>query len=221
MEKLSESLTNKLIRLPETGMGYQIVDATYRDYRHRDAIVLNGSLIEPIVGDVRQMMKSLLSEDVQYIAKSASYTSDIIDVNLRTLPMMFKSAQFDESLSAESASTSNSLEDEVFIRFSAFLDDKRITKDKGLVPGTYATTFEDAEYCLDNRINPVARYALPSTKAVKYAFRVEPPAKTELKRGTVQPANDQPGGGDEVVFVKGSPANTVTKVQDLTVSAKL
>jgi hypothetical protein len=221
MQKLSESLSEKLIRLPETGMGYQIVDATYRDYRHRDAIVLNGSLIEPIVGDVKQMMKSLFSEDIDYIAKSANYTSDIIDINLRSLPMMFKSAQFSEDFAAENASTSNSLEDELFIRFSAFLQDKRITKDKGLVSGTFATTFEDAEYCLDNYINPIARYALPSTKAVKYAFRIEPPVKTDLKRGIVQPANDQPGGGKEVIFVKGSPANTVTKVQDLTVSAKL
>lgn len=157
MQKLSESLTQKLIHLPETGMGYQIVDATYRDFRHRDALVLNGSLIEPIVGDVRQMMKSIFNEDVQYFAKSASYTSEIIDVNIKSMPMMFKSAQFSESLAADSALTSYSLEGEVFVRFSPFLDDKRITKDKGLVPGTYATTFDDAEYCLKYHINPVSR----------------------------------------------------------------
>jgi hypothetical protein len=221
MRKLSDSLTDKLIGLPETGMGYQIVEATYKDYSHRDALVLNGSLIEPIVGNVQLMMKSLLAEDVVYAAKYASVSSDIIDVNLRSLPSMFKSSMYIEAKSANSATTSYTNGVEEFIRFSAFLNDKRITKDKGLVPGTFATTFEDAKYCLDRQIDPVARYALPSTKAVKYAFQIEPPARIEVKRGIVQPANDQPGGGDEVEFINGSPANTVTQIHDLTVSAKL
>jgi hypothetical protein len=215
MEKLSSSLTRKLVSLPETGMGFQIVEAIYSDYQRRDAIVLNGTFIEPIVGDVRYMMRALMSEDVSTMEKSAHISTRIIDVNLRSMPTMFKAARYDESAGADQASVTYTKAGEIFIRFSSFLEDIRITEDGGLVPGTYATTNDDATYCLDNHIDPIARYALPSTSSIKYEFQIEPPAKIETKRGIVQPANDQPGGGIEVLFTKGSPAATVTHTYEL------
>lgn len=215
MRKLASSLTEKMIHMPETGMGYQIVTATYRDHSRRDAIVLNCSLIEPIIGDAQQLIKALLNEDLQSFEKRASYAEDILDVNLRNLPMMFKAVQFDETLSAQNASISHSRQDELFIRFSAFLNDRRITSDGGLLSGTFATTDQDAQFCVKKRIDPRARYALPNPNPVRYAFQIEPPAMTSLKRGIVQPANNQPGGGVEVIFINGSPAHSVTQTYTL------
>ena len=212
MQKLASSLTEKMIHMPETGMGYQIVTATYRDHRQRNAIVLNCSLIEPIIGDAQQLIKTLLSEDIQFTEKTASYAEDIIDVTLRDLPSIFKAIQFNESLAAQNASVSYSISDELFIRFSVFLNDHRITGNQGLLPGTYATTYHDAQLCLARRDDPRARYALPNPIPVKYAFQIEPPAMTRLRRGIVQPANNQPGGGEEVIFINGSPAHTVTNI---------
>jgi hypothetical protein len=107
------------------------------------------------------------------------------------------------------------LKGEVFIRFSAYENDRRVTANRGLEPGTYATTLADAEVCIEKGEDPIARYALPSLESPKYAFRITPPDKTAIQGGTVEPANGQPGGGAETIFPEGTPANTVSYAKDV------
>lgn len=99
---------------------------------------------------------------------------------------------------------------EIFKRFSAYANDKRVTAGRGLTPGTFATTKEDADMHIKTGSDAVARYALPGSKPASKVFTISPAADTELKRGTVQPANNQPGGGVEVIFVNGLPDGTVS-----------
>ena len=47
----------------------------------------------------------------------------------------------------------------------------------------------------------VACYALPEDKPASSVFTIRPAQDTDLQRGTVAPANNQPGGGVEVIFV--------------------
>ena len=84
-----------------------------------------------------------------------------------------------------------------------------MTAKGGLVPGTYATTEEDAKHVKTGR-DAVKRYALPNPAPAVHVFTIAPPVKTKLKCGVAQPAYGQPGGGVEVIFVNGSPDNTVT-----------
>ena len=77
------------------------------------------------------------------------------------------------------------------------------------MPGTYATTEEDAKHVKTGR-DAVKRYALPNPKPAVYVFTIDPPLRTTLKRGVAQPAYGQPGGRVEVIFVNGSPDKTVT-----------
>lgn len=98
---------------------------------------------------------------------------------------------------------------EIFIRFSAFANDRRITPGKGLVAGTFATTKEDADAHVRTGADAVVRYALPNPAPASNVFTIYPPDSTDLKRGTAQPANNQTGGGIEVIFVNGLPDGTV------------
>lgn len=98
---------------------------------------------------------------------------------------------------------------EVFKRFSAFANDKRITRGRGLTNGTFATTAADAAN-VHTGSEAVARYALPNNRPATNVFSINPPEDTRLQRGIAQPANGQPGGGEEVIFVFGTPDNTVT-----------
>jgi hypothetical protein len=41
-------------------------------------------------------------------------------------------------------------------------------------------------------------------------FTIRPTKGTDIQRGTVEPANGQPGGGVEVIFTSGTTVNTVT-----------
>lgn len=90
---------------------------------------------------------------------------------------------------------------EVFKRFSAFANDRRVTSAWGLVAGTFATTREDADAYVKTGMEAVACYALPEDKPASSVFTIRPAQDTDLQRGTVAPANNQPGGGVEVIFV--------------------
>ena len=59
-------------------------------------------------------------------------------------------------------------------------------------------------------MDAVARYALPEDKPASNVFTIRPAADTDLQRGTVAPANNQPGGGVEVIFVNALPDGTVS-----------
>jgi hypothetical protein len=100
--------------------------------------------------------------------------------------------------------------EEKFKRFSAYANDRRVTASGALVPGTYATTEQDAAKHVKTGRDAVKRYALPNPAPAVHVFTIEPPLRTRLQRGVAQPAYGQPGGGVEVIFVNGSPDKTVT-----------
>lgn len=115
-----------------------------------------------------------------------------------------------KSAAAEDAPVTLTEAGEVFKRFSAFANDRRVTAGMGLVAGTFATTKEDADANVRTGMDAVARYALPNPAPASNVFAINPPTDSELRRGTAQPANNQPGGGVEVIFVNGLPDGTVT-----------
>jgi len=213
--EFSPEIQKKLLSLSESGMGYQIVEATYSDYSSEEYLVMNAAIAEPTNNrSVQDILKSIYLKEANRVYKSAS--KDIIDVRLEANKGIFKAsvAKLGEAKGADNATEGQTNKNERFTRFSYFEDDKRIDKvNKKVFPGTYATTFEDALYCINNRIDPVARYALPSAFIVEYTlytFDIRPLEKTPIKRGTAEPANDQPGDGIEVLFTEGTDSNTVS-----------
>jgi hypothetical protein len=127
--------------------------------------------------------------------------------------LLAKGAQYEfapKSEEAKDAPITLTTDSEEFKRFSPFANDRRVTAAMGLVAGTFATTSEDAKAHIKTGMDAVARYALPSDKPANNVFTINPSADTNLQRGTVAPANNQPGGGVEVIFVDGSPDGTVT-----------
>ena len=115
-----------------------------------------------------------------------------------------------KSSEAKDAPITVTSEGDIFKRFSPYANDRRVTAGRGLAPGTFATTKEDADAHVKTGMDAVARYALPADKPASNVFAISPAADTDLQRGTVAPANNQPGGGVEVIFVNGTPDGTVT-----------
>jgi hypothetical protein len=98
---------------------------------------------------------------------------------------------------------------DVFMRFTAYSNDRRITPEKGLLPGTYATTEEDSRAVATGE-QAVERYALPNPAPAVYRFRIDPTAGTQHQAGIVQPAYGHAGGGVEVLFTVGTARGTVS-----------
>lgn len=102
-----------------------------------------------------------------------------------------------------------------FARFTAYENDRRITADGALVPGTYATTWFDALLYVRTGEEAVERYALPDPTPAKYRFKIDPPACTPYREGVVQPSYEHEGGGAEVLFEQGTAPRTVTDRKEL------
>ena len=216
MLKLNESETNDLLAQPETGMGYQIVEAILRDNREEQGIVYNAELL---FLDHETQQRDLQSDPYAMVLKLAESSGTKIK-KLRVLPRetaTHRSAGIGEASAVlknkttptKDASIEKTKADEVFKRFSAYANDRRRRPDGSWRAGTYATTEEDARRIRTGK-DAVARYALPNPAPASYVFTGCPNKDTEIQKGTVAPAHGQPGGGVEVIFTKGIQPNTVT-----------
>jgi hypothetical protein len=204
-----------LLEQPESGMGYQVVEVTMTDFKTRRAVVYNAELL-------------LFDEEPHAILKTANFarllaeartSSDEIK-SLRVLPRSM-AGELVEAVKesppaygrgagpARDATPEKTRAGEVFKRFSAFANDRRILPDGSLRPGTYGTTAKDATNVRTGR-EAVARYALPDPRPASNRFTIEPREDTMVQSGIVEPAYSQPGGGVEVSFTAGTQPGAVT-----------
>lgn len=104
--------------------------------------------------------------------------------------------------------------EEGFVRYVAYSQDRRVTEDGGLSPGTYATTVNDAG-SVPSGLAAVGRYALPNPRPARYASTVVPDPNTVIDYGTVVSMFGQAGGGVEAHFVNGTGPGTVSRPYEI------
>ena len=213
MFKLNLTLQSHLLNQPESGMGYQIVEATTFDNAIKRGIAYNAELFlfeeEP-----RAMLKAsyqnLLAE--AKISTGEIKSLHVVTNTTSTSPafVLRETSVSGEKKShpAKDAPIERTKEREVFKRFTAYENDHRIASDGRLLPGTYATTEEDAKHVRTGK-EAVARYALPNPKPASNKWTIKPHKDTFIQYGIVEPAYGQPGGGVEVIFTKGTDPRTV------------
>ena len=209
--KLSTEQVRELVNQPETGMGYQYVEASMNDFSIVKGVVLNSEVfipeekIEKIMGKRFITYSAVLNE-----AESPGYIRKI-NVIGRDRLHLGETKYFAKAAGTPASQAVISLteKDQIFKRFSPYGNDHRINEDGSLKPGAYATTEADARNAKTGT-EATNRYALPSDEPAIYVFTIQPPEKTPVRIGTVEPANGKPGGGTEVLFENGSPKNTVT-----------
>jgi hypothetical protein len=217
MELLNENRQRELIAQPESGMGYQNVAIELRNGEARYGTVFNAEFLL-YSGESPHLLEKISDP----FARSRLLEQNQLGFgeeisSLRVLPTEADvSTRVQESSPATQSSSgaSNAPEEELqqeeqFKRFSAYANDRRVTANGALVPGTYATTEADAKH-VQTGSDAVKRYALPNPAPAVHVFTIRPPMKTKLRRGVAQLAYGQPGGGVEVIFVNGSPNKTVT-----------
>jgi hypothetical protein len=217
-------LKNYLKERPEYGMGYQKVRVKLSTGTFETGYVLNGSsFFKP--DELGSRMDILVAE---ILARNEKSSLSIVDLDIIARPpdtlrgvRRIRTTQFsgaylaNESLiaraseAAKDAPITTTLDGEQFRRFSAFEDDYKITEKRGLLPGAFATTAEDAT-TVKTGAEAVVRYALEDKRPANKRFAIDPEEDTRLQRGIVQPAYGEPGGGVEVIFVDGTGDYTVT-----------
>lgn len=220
--KAWDSDQNKLLSLPETGMGYQIIDAKWlsKSYKNR-FVVYNSELVVDLDSQFSEFKRKIITEGYSTILSKVDKlpieTSSISLVprsqitEVRILTESKKKEKGRHSAGKGAVDNPKEVADgkELFVRLSAYENDKRIdfTHAK-LKPGTYTTTNADYYVCVITSDDPIDRYALPNDETIKWAFYIQPKENDILQRGIVQPAFDYDGGGIEIFFEYGTADKT-------------
>lgn len=204
---------NKLLSLPESGMGYQTISGIKRGtYNSQNFVVLNTTLIIDDSDEITlsSTVKQILNEGFENLLSKSPYIelNDIMLINFGQI-----SNVLNEETETKKGAKDNKVEyangEDFFVRLSAYDDDKRIDKiNKKLIPGSYTTTLEDYKYCKENDLDPIELFALPNDDPIQWTFHIQPKKVDTLQKGTVQPAFSHYGGGDEVYFAKGTSNGT-------------
>ena len=213
--KLSDTQENELLHLPETGMGYQVVLANkIGEYATEKFLVLNSEIVVEMKSDQSDQVRRIISEGILAAKRSAS----IIGMNIISVlsEKEFRNSLNESKGESEKGAIDNPVKnadgEEVFVRLSAFDNDRRVDKvNLCLLPGSYTTTMDDYILCKKTNDDPVERYALPNDYQISYAFHIQPLKIDTLQRGKVQPANNKRGGGKEVYFAAGTSKGTYLK----------
>ncbi len=214
MFRLTPAQQTYLLSQPESGMGYQFVEILTETSRRLVAVAYYAELVLPLDDSNLQ---------AQFESYAAGFAVSGDGTGLREISVRSRDLSSPTCSVAEGAGIYGSWAGpavngprihtklgDVYKRFSAFPNDRRIRPDKSLLPGTYATTAEDARHVHTGK-DAVARYALPNPIPAVHVFTITPQPATPAQIGVVEPANAQPGGGVEVIFTAGTTAGTVSE----------
>jgi hypothetical protein len=220
MYSLNAQGKQSLVELPETGMGFQIVEAVIWG-RKKPLLVLNASEaidLSQIGLEIGGDPSAILRNGLRIIEVLKSGVVDTMTMAPAPHSFRLLSSRVPIARAATAALTTplvalpSSLVKHVtltanrtFRRFSAFSPDHRVDPVTGnFVAGTYAAPESEIAF-VPTGFAAVGRFALPNKVPASNHYEIEAPTGTSVDFGTVAPAFGQAGGGVEAYF-----ANAVT-----------
>ena len=213
--------TNQLMGLPESGMGYQLFEAeSMATGRPKQYVAYNSELVLDLDAAFGTYRGRVITEGFKNSLSRAS----TLNITAGTIKLLNRSS-LEQTWLSESVNGKNGRHSggkgaqdnpkeyangaEVFVRLSAYEDDRRIdVANRCLKAGSFTTTTVDYETCVRHNDDPVDRYALPNDDKIEWAFYIKPLQRDQLQRGIVQPAFGHAGGGIEAFFENGTSAGT-------------
>ena len=224
--KAYSSDTENFLSLPETGMGYQVIEAKrYGEISKKRYVVYNGELIIDLDNKFLEFKEQIKTKSFSKVLSEATmWTGEAATISLVPKSLLLEKRVLSENEKKDKRRHSGrgAIENpkefangkEVFVRLSVYENDHRIDfVKKKLKKGSYTTTDLDYKDCVNCYDDPVDRYALPNDEPVEWAFYILPKTKDQLQRGVAQPAFGHAGGGIEAYFENGTSDDTylVTK----------
>ena len=198
--KLSGTNIETLKNLPETGMGYHLVEATV-NYIQNDYIIVNGQIAFEKGSGIDEKIKLYFPAN-DSIAFAELSTVNLTDIHLKKSALTIVN---EPNSNAKDASLENANGDELFVRLSAFEDDIRVDKKTDIYClALFTTTATDALKCKIEKDDPINRYALSNELAIKRLFYIQPNKTDRLQRGNVEANYGKKGGGREIYFENGT-----------------
>jgi hypothetical protein len=198
----------RLLALPESGMGFQIVQ-----YRNQPWIIFNATVTLPL-SELRETTfseedyslisgnpesQSILALDEIDFRQEFSIVFSALDPSLRNSSL---GLSFCESPISPPTYVISQKWPYSYYRFCSYWADKRVDTNGNFLPGTYATTYNDLHF-VPSGFAAVGRYALPNPASAPFVFSILTFNRPTLM-GTATPNFGQAGGGVEVLFKAGA-----------------
>ena len=224
MWNLNEDAIRSLADLPETGMGFQLVEAVVLGMT-KPLLVLNaehaidiaeiglefGDDPSVILRNGLRIIDTMNGRIVQTMFAAPQPHSFKLLGSRISVPQIANPAAGGVLMVALPSSLVKHVSlpaSRVFHRFSAFNPDRRVDPTSGsLLPGTYVAPDSEIPF-VPTGFTAVGRFALPNNLPASHHYVIEAPAGTSVDFGTVAPAFGQAGGGVEAYF-----KNAVTNAQ--------
>jgi len=185
--RLSLSQENNLLNQPETGMGYQVIEASkVGSYVREKFLILNSEVVIEMNAYTNENVHKVVNEGIYSIKAIADFiTLNAISVlNEKQFRNLVNESKNEGERGAIDNPVVNANGEEIFVRLSAFDNDKRIDKtNQCLRPGSFTTTKEDYLKCRTTNDDPVERYALPNNDVIKFVFHIKPVKTDTFQRG--------------------------------------
>lgn len=216
MWSLSEAAIKSLVDLPETGMGFQLVEAVVWGTT-KPLLVLNSQRaidlaeigLEPgddpavILRNGLRIIDTMKSGIVYTVFAAPQPHSFKLLSSRISVPQIAKPSGGAILMAALPSSLVKHVSlpaNRVFHRFSAFNPDPRVDPKTGsFLPGTYAAPESEIPF-VPTGFTAVGRFALPNNLPASHHYEIEASAGTSVDFGTVAPAFGQAGGGVEAYF---------------------
>ena len=215
---LGKDSTEALLKLPETGPGFQIVV----DHLKPEAlpllifnaeVMIEFTSIEGISSESDSMFSNglLVVNALLNQCRDAISSSQLNNFKLQSIRIESPGSHISSTTPKYPLVTSSTIVKTLilnnplkFHRFSPFYPDRRIDQKTGnFLPGTYVTP--DSEVALTpTGLAAVGRFALPYTSPASWHYVAEASVGTTVSFGTVAPAFGHAGGGVEAYLVNGT-----------------
>lgn len=183
-------------------------------YTKEKFLILNSEAVIEMNASTNDNVRKIINEGI------IAFKASALLINLNSISVLsekqYRNIVGESKSKKERGAIDNSVENangmDVFVRLSAFENDRRVDKvNRCLRSGTFTTTMDDYLKCKATNDEPIERYALPNNDKIQFAFHIQPINSDTLQKGIVQPANGKQGGGKEVYFANGTAVGTFIK----------
>lgn len=218
--KATTSLRARLLKLPETGMGYQIISApVIGQMQERTFIIYNATLLLTLKNEEFFLAdkEKIVEEGLKKIKKDApSIALGKLTVLDKNLSHVVVGEETPSPIGAKDNPEEKAEGGEVFVRMSPYTKDNRVDKKtKNLLKGSFATTLVDFEAARKENANLIDRYALPNDLEPEVAFHIQAEKGDRFRKGKVQPAFGHSGGGIEILVTSNTAPNSLKNEENL------
>jgi hypothetical protein len=196
--KLKPEHTRYLLCLPESGIGYQEVEARpVNSDIYRKFIVFNAELAIEMDSKFKTYSYTLIGEGYNLI-KQVLNDAEWDEIRLAD----FTEKEMEEWDRIKAVSTLNSVyKTDIFIRPSVYDEDNRIDKErKELLPGSFVTSLESYTNCHVMREDPIEKYVLPVQQNLTKIYYVKHHRSAIWEEGRFLRALGRKGGGEKLSF---------------------